>query len=360
MPVPAFVKSKVQALAAQVNAANFNAYGEDREFIFDVIRQEPLAASDYVAALSKAINEGNIPTNSIGPALAWLRDFASMSADIRHIIGDTLADDALDYLGETPTHSDRVKSLRFSLSLEHPRHYVDLARLSRIHNGSIVVVGAGFSYDSNVALLRDLEGMVRATLYALGVSDPRELYSHTESEAWAILADNWQLFQGMISQNMSTKVPSKQHYDLADLFHRGDVSHIVSFNWDDLIEKAYEERVGRAMLKVLDDDQDSEHALWKPHGDIRRPDVRWVLPFEPGRIFETLRKRITTSGQPGFVIGYREQELEVRQKLIEPMEATGGITRISPSLPTDPPASFGVSAEKALTSLHAAFEFLGS
>ena len=138
------------------------------------------------------------------------------------------------------------------------------------------------------------------------------------------------------------------------------VTQIVSLNWDDLIEKAYRESFGEDIPKVTQDSEIAESALWKIHGDVQHPNQRWVLPYEPGRVFDGLRSLASKSSIPGLVIGYRELEEVVREHLISVIENRGGITRIGPELETSYPHTFNDNALMAMKRLSIALESAGT
>ena len=100
----------------------------------------------------------------------------------------------------------------------------------------------------------------------------------------------------------------------------------------------------------------STHALWKLHGDIANPGERWVLPFEEGRVFSALQQIALQVTIPTIVIGYREQERAMRGTLTAVLQKRGGVTRIRPDLPNDPPESFADNALMAMKKIKAGFE----
>ena len=104
------------------------------------------------------------------------------------------------------------------------------------------------------------------------------------------------------------------------------------------MEKAYLEKYGTEIPKVIEDRIPSDHALWKIHGDILAAEQRWVLPYEPGCVFDSLCSLVGDGVMPAVIIGYREQEPVVIEKLISVSENRGGVTRIQPDLPGAPPS----------------------
>ncbi len=201
-----------------------------------------------------------------------------------------------------------------------------------------------------------MEGIACSTLYDLGVKDPRHLYHTDERKAWEHISLGWQVFQKHVAFMLSPKEPSDQHVILAELFHTGHITHIVSFNWDDLVEKAYRRLYDADIPKFTKEDVGSEHALWKLHGDIKNPDERWVLPFEEGKVFQALQQIVLRTAVPAIVIGYREQEEVVREKLLNVLENRGGVTRIRTDLPDNPPETFADNALMAMKKIKLGIE----
>jgi hypothetical protein len=289
----------------------------------------------------------------------WLNGFAGISEHLRARIASTISRELLDfYCGDfsQPDLKRAAEGLSDALKVERPRHYFDLCRNILTSNGSIFIIGAGFSYDSYAPLLREMEGIACSTLYDLGVTDPRHLYHTNEQKAWEVISGGWQTFQKHVSFTLLPKEPSEQHAILAELFHAVHITHIISFNWDDLIEKAYKKSYNADIPKITKEDAESDHALWKLHGDIANPEERWVLPFEEGKVFQVLQQIASQTTVPAIAIGYREQEPMVRQRLIAVLENRGGLTRIHPNLDNNPPKSFKDNALKAMKQIKAGIE----
>lgn len=75
-----------------------------------------------------------------------------------------------------------------------------------------------------------------------GIPDPVEFLSTHEEEAWQLAKANAGEFKDRFAGWCAKSVPSPQHYAVSDMLHSGSLSHIISLNWDDLIERAYVER----------------------------------------------------------------------------------------------------------------------
>jgi len=320
---------------------------------------DPTALDEVVSALVVQLNTGAVFSGCEASVIMWLNGFAGISEHLRARIASTVSREVLDfYCGDfaQPDLKKAAKELSETLKVERPKHYFDLCRNILISNGSIFIIGAGFSYDSYTPLLREMEGIACGTLYDLGVDDPRHLYQANQQKAWEIIAGGWQTFQKHVAFMLLPKEPSDQHVILAELFHAGHITHIVSFNWDDLIEKAYRKLYDADIPKITEEDAKSDHALWKLHGDIANPEERWVLPFGQGRVFQALQQIVSQITIPTISIGYREQEKVVRERLLNVLENRGGITRIRPDLSNNPPETFEDNSLMAMKKIKAAME----
>lgn len=121
---------------------------------------------------------------------------------------------------------------------------------------------------------------------------------------------------------------SAGHEALAELVHRGKVSHVVSLNWDTLLERAHQQLYGRPLLPAVD-------RFAKPHGDAHRPEEPWVLPHEPGGLPDELAAalRALADERPRvlLIIGYSERDEGIVRQLIGPLGERWRVIRIGPS-----------------------------
>jgi len=360
MALPQSELHKVMMLAARyASQSKILPQPPDRQLLMRVAKADPSAIDDVISVLILKFNNGLIYAGQDITVIRWLNDFAKVSEHLRGKIASELSPDLLDfYCGESAEADLRrtAEELSDTLKVERPKHYFDLCRNIINNNGSIFIIGAGFSYDSSAPLLRETEGIACSTLFDLGVADPRQLYRTDERKAWKIIREGWQTFQNHIAFMLLPKEPSDQHLILGELFHAGHITHIISFNWDDLVEKAYSKLYDAEIPVITGEGMTSSHALWKLHGDIAHPDERWVLPFEEGRVFSTLERIASKTTLPTISLGYREQETAVYQKLITVLENRGGITRIRPDLLHSPPEKFADNALMAMKKIEAGFE----
>lgn len=360
MTLPQAELNKVKMLATKyANVQTIVPMPYDYEVLMRVASADPSAIDDVISALVLKFNVGLIYPGQETTAINWLNGFAKVSEYLRSKIASGLSKDLLDfYCGDPldPRLRQAAEQLSDTLKVGRPKHYFDLCRNILNSNGSIFIIGAGFSYDSYAPLLSETEGIACSTLFDLGVTDPRQLYHTDERKAWEIIWEGWQTFQNHVAFMLLPKEPSEQHLILGELFHAGHITHIISFNWDDLVEKAYSKLYNEEIPVVTGESVTSSHALWKLHGDIADPEERWVLPFEEGRVFSTLERIASKTTLPTIILGYREQETAVGQKLIAVLEKRGGITRMRPDLANNPPKSFADNALMAMKKIKAGFE----
>lgn len=353
MVLPQAIQSHITIIRDKWWSGGFFPLGEDLAFLENAANTDPLALKPIVDVVVKQVNRGVIQPGFIYACLRFLGSLANIAESLRAEINSSISRDLVDYYCSQNDTRQIAESLAETLRVERPRHYYDLSRNILIAGGCVFIIGAGVSYDSYAPLFREMEGIACSTLYDLGVENPRDMYESDEKKAWRLVADGWHTFQQHVHSMLIGKEPSDQHFILAELFHDGIVKHIVSLNWDDLIEKAYRIKYGNEIPIVASEGNPLDHALWKLHGDIRSPEERWVLPYEEGRVFKSLADLLRTLDLPTIVIGYKEQEQIVRDQVISVLEQRGGLTRIRPDIDHDPKRSFRDNAANALKKLKA-------
>ena len=363
MAVPQATRNQVALILVKWSKIGFFPNDSDMNLLRDVAREEPPLVLSVVQLLVPNLNAGAVDVAYEAACIGLLADFAEVSEYLSSIINGSVDHDLVDHYCNAQEQSSRksyATRLATALKIGRPKHYFDLARNMLTAGGSIVVVGAGFSYDSYAPLMADMEGIACATLDDLGVENPRELYRTDEGEAWRIIGEGWKTFQRHMSYLLLPKEPALQHFILSELFHPNVVTHIVSLNWDDLLEKAYLTTYGTEIPTSSEEGSDSDHALWKIHGDVRDPSQRWVLPYEEGRVFKAVRRVVAGSHLPCTVLGYREQEAAVRDQLILPLQNRGGVTRIRPDLTPAPPDYLADTASVAMQRIRAGLDWARS
>lgn len=256
----------------------------------------------------------------------------------------------LPYWKETPEWQQITRLLNI---LELPllmsdKYFRDLARsVVTLGQPLILVMGAGFSYDA-MPITNELQPLLMSLLLQAGVSSPMKIISENDEQTWKIVKDNSARFKDMFSGWCAKMRPAPQHRIVARMLHDRQVSHIVSFNWDDLVERAYFDQFGKEIPKVIEDGTvPAEPCLWKLHGDVENLSSHWIFPYEKGRVFDSLMESLETkavnqSPQFALIVGYGEWEEEVCERLIRWLQSNvATVVRVRPNW--DPKNLGGIS-----------------
>jgi hypothetical protein len=203
---------------------------------------------------------------------------------------------------------------------------------------AILVVGAGMSYD-RMPITDELTPLLAKFLSARGERDPMGLIARDEQRVWAQVREAPDTFQTLFAGRATATTPAPQHHIAAELLHDGYLSHIVSFNWDDLIERAWISKYEEVLPVIRRDGVVPRGpSLWKQHGDVADFRERWVFPGEAGRVFRSLVESLEESFQNpnppshAVVVGYREAEAVVQEQLISRLERRVAIIRVRPGI----------------------------
>jgi hypothetical protein len=183
---------------------------------------------------------------------------------------------------------------------------------------SIFLVGAGFSYGSDMPLSNILSDLLRFCR----VADWDELRKDSSK---------FLSFKRQFKTKCDRKSPSKAHKLIITNFPK-HVYEIICLNWDDLFEKAAK-LIGVLINKQNEDRPTTgERYLWKFHGDvenIKEDNIKgqggWVLPDEDGYVFDSFQKYIvqTRLKEELFtfvIIGYNETEEVIYSKIVSLFE----------------------------------------
>ncbi len=214
-------------------------------------------------------------------------------------------------------------------------------------SGAVVILGAGFSWPAGIPLTAHLAPFVwqaldenpgvRAEVAAkFGEVDvsSQALLDHDEVRlviAYDALREHppaRKSFQcAFAARDRSVLHQSAAHDALSRLFHSGTAEIVISFNWDTLFERCYARMYGRR--PVVDDH------FWKPHGDAGRPDQKWVLPGDPGRVPPELIEKVTALVRERprlcLIVGYSESDERVAQMLTKPLAERWSVCRVGPA-----------------------------
>lgn len=215
-----------------------------------------------------------------------------------------------------PTVSYPAYNYVMAVASQHQKF--DKARDRIISYGSVFLVGAGLSFESEIPLTRVLNDL----LPFCGVKDYEELRKNSEA-----CCD----FKTQFKRVCDEKSPGDSH-DLIALNFPRYIKEIICLNWDNLIERSAI-KLSRTISKVNEDfEVNSISFLWKFHGDIenikkkaKKGEGEWVFPDEEGFVFKNFEKYIKnnelTSTMFAFVIlGYSEGEKEIYMKIIKQFE----------------------------------------
>lgn len=221
----------------------------------------------------------------------------------------------------------------------------DLINDIRVH-GAILIMGAGASVESGLPLYAQFAPIVwqvvdefsdiKETLKCdvvipakkiIGndIEKIKQVFNYIEGNSFAN-ARFKELFKGVNDKHKYER--SLVHENICKLIHMGHIKLIVSFNWDDLLETAWEDLYGTNI-------NSNRIHLLKPHGDVRNLYGKWTYPNSAGFLSdEDIYKirEITEDGPSTFIIlGYSEQDRLIASSFINPNESKYVMYRILPS-----------------------------
>ena len=164
--------------------------------------------------------------------------------------------------------------------------------------------------------------------------------------AWEVLKQDAKVrlaFQkGFAELDLKRRSPYSPLYTgLAQLIHRRVIDYTISFNWDSLLESAYQQYYGAGLTSEW---------LHKPHGDVAYPETDWILPHEAGRIDDAIVSKLLAMAKQNprtlLVIGYSERDEEIVRRIVKPLEARWSVIRIGPTAKGD--GSVACGTEEAI------------
>jgi len=272
----------------------------------------------------------------------------------------------LPFWRDRPEMWDRITRLLEILQLPlsaSDKYYRDLARtVVTLKQPLILIVGAGFSYDA-MPITSELQPLLLSLLRQVDILSPTEMISENDEQVWKIAKEHQDRFKQMFAGWSAKMSPAPQHRIAARMLHDGQVTHLISLNWDDLIERAYFDQFGEKIPKVTEDGiSPAEPSLWKLHGDVDTISSYWIFPYERGRVFGSLMESLkarTVNRRPQYalIVGYSEWEEEVRQRLIQWLQDNiATVIRIRPNWNTKDDRGIQETAKRFFQRLDIYFE----
>jgi hypothetical protein len=308
-----------------------------------IMRRHPDVVSASLGRFGSYLVHG-IPLNN-APATFWMlttlaQEIPSLRDDIVASLGPLIA----EHKELLPNHpaAEHLNALLSALALPLSREdaiFTEFARaVVTLRQRILLVIGAGFSYDV-MPITTELEPLLVGFLRDAGIEDPVGLLRNNDEQVWRIVQSAEGEFSERFTGWVAHAQPAVQHRTAAAMLHRGDLSHIVSFNWDDLIERAWEAEFETEMCVIVRDGiVSSDPCLWKLHGDVRHHTERWVFPYDDGRVFDSLVESLeqTHESPPAYalIVGYSESERNVQDHLVTWVTRNvPRVLRVRPNLP---------------------------
>lgn len=229
-------------------------------------------------------------------------------------------------------------------------------------HGSILIMGAGASFESGMPLYAQFPEMIWKVLdefpevkRKLGYDSAKYAKEsmgtdHGEMMRFFALLEEEesaeqrfrQLFRELCSEHSGA---SAVHDAVARLIHEDKIRLVVSLNWDDLLECAWERLYGT--------DINAEFTqLIKPHGDVRNLSGRWIYPNSPGDIskdgLDAIESIVRMKPVTLVVMGYSESDRRIVELVVEPLKNSCKTYRIAPDARDSIQASASQAMEKLI------------
>lgn len=332
-----------------------------------LMKQHPEIAEEEIRRFRYYFTEA--PAHNHLAALECLIIIAKEIPSVRPRIIENLGSILYDYLPfwkDLPAEYNRLKELLEILELPlsaEDKCLRNLARSIITHRQPLVlIIGAGFSYDT-MPVTSEIQPLLVQLLRELGISSPMQMIRENDEQVWRIVKDNTARFKDMFSGWCARTHPAPQHRIVAKMLHDGQISHLIFFNWDDLIERAYIEEFSESAPKVVNEGNIPEGpSLWKLHGDVTNLSSEWIFPYGEGRVFNNLilsLERTIAENCPQFVliVGYSEWEKVVRARLIRWLEDNiPTVLRVRPNCYDKDPGGIRETAKRFFERLKIYFE----
>lgn len=183
---------------------------------------------------------------------------------------------------------------------------------------SVLLIGAGVSYKSDMPLSRAL----KAILDFCRVAGWDELRKDSK---------RFLEFKRQFKEICDRKSPSNGHKLVIANFPQ-HIYEIICLNWDDLFERAARSINVPINKQNEDKPATSERYLWKFHGDvenIKEDNIKgqggWVLPDEDGYVFDSFQQylvqtRLKEKLFSFVIVGYSENEEAIYNQIVSLLE----------------------------------------
>lgn len=212
----------------------------------------------------------------------------------------------------------------------------------KVHS-SILVIGAGASYEMGLPLyaqfpeiiwrifdefpeLKDEMGYKRESFAKECIGKDVNLIkaSFTYIEKHQGACRKFKKIFNEICKEHSSQI-SNVHRVICKLLHENKIKLVISLNWDDLLEQAWEDAYGT--------DINGEYTqLLKPHGDVRDIDGKWIFPNNPGFVsteeMDIIHSIVNEKPIAFVILGYSENDRTIVEKIIEPLSNISETYRI--------------------------------
>jgi len=185
---------------------------------------------------------------------------------------------------------------------------------------SVFITGAGLSFESGMPLHKVLDQLLRfceAKDYSELRNDEKKCLKFKHEFARRCCGTDPSISHELIAGNCGVYI-----------------REVICMNWDNLIEQAAR-KLNKEIPKVNEEGAVCAGThLWKFHGDVenvKKNNIRgnggWVFPDEQGYVFDCFLRYLEESKLKEemftlVIVGYNEQEKDVYEKVIVPMEKT--------------------------------------
>jgi len=227
------------------------------------------------------------------------------------------------------------------------RDLLELANeLRGLSRSGVFFIGAGISFGSKIdwftirdCVLACFQDMPRD--YVEGLKEDWDAGGQRRERVWQELENKGKepSFRRALHDNLTGRYPKSEspHVHLAFLIEQSIVEHLVCFNWDDLIEKACQQKSIGLEIRYRDESGRPIDWFWKPHGCVNRLDLDFVLPhqevFTNQDFIEAMRiSPIAPRARVVVCIGFSGDERFNKERLREIVGSPPEVYDVRPSI----------------------------